>query len=801
MATNPVQPPVPANPTPDQYDELSGVYGFFRRHQKKLLYTAGLFTLLTFSITGSMTALVGNWFGSSRPMPKMVVNGKEVAMQPEDYTFGQQLERGALQNRLPQGVLPRINPGDNNATDLGQVYAMLRRAAIAEGLDVSSTDVDLAIGAMRESTNSESPTKLARDAGFTSLAQFREVVTEAMRVGNYIRLQTLALDSSDAKVLAAVLKDREKITLRVASFDEKKAEEELKTKSPLSEEALKEWLAGKTERDKRMMQAYDLPRARLRFAALLLAEGQFDPAQWQDGYLKDFTVSDEQLSNLYNQEKENRFKLEGDKQYKPADDPAVKAELTRLIQAEHVMNQLLAAVRAKQSKDLEPLSNEVARTQAEVGTSEASFAERTKKADEMKAELVKQEAALAAAPEDAALKAAVEKLKADIKAIDEELFAAKDALPAVKAAKDAADKALQEARSTFDFPAALAELTKDKSGFVQKEMTDLRTGEEMKDLDALGLDLGKWPFAAQGASLRNKGDLGFAPGRTTKAVMLYQALEVQPLPEKPWDKLKPLAEGAYYTEQAKKLGEEKKKAMEEALLRLAKEKMPAKVTELEGQRQKRIDDKVAEWEKATQGAIDVATKHLADLKPGTQAHAAWQRELDTKKAELAQKDLRRTGFEAEIKNAIDAEIATEAKKHHRDVLDAAAAAAGYTVADLPALPRDLPTRDPRFDKNHDPAVVFLLRNHGKLKEGESTGLVQDFANRAYYVAVCTKVEPLTVEDVTRRDYEGLRSIPGYGSFAAVQAMVSYNQAFTLEAVEKRYQVQREVGEVREEAKK
>ena len=58
MATNPVQPPVPANPPPDHYDELSGVYGFFRRHQKKLLYTAGLFTLLTFSITGSMTALI-----------------------------------------------------------------------------------------------------------------------------------------------------------------------------------------------------------------------------------------------------------------------------------------------------------------------------------------------------------------------------------------------------------------------------------------------------------------------------------------------------------------------------------------------------------------------------------------------------------------------------------------------------------------------------------------------------------------------------------------------------------------------
>ena len=34
------------------------IYGFFRRNQKKLLYSAGLFTLLTFSITGPMTQLV-----------------------------------------------------------------------------------------------------------------------------------------------------------------------------------------------------------------------------------------------------------------------------------------------------------------------------------------------------------------------------------------------------------------------------------------------------------------------------------------------------------------------------------------------------------------------------------------------------------------------------------------------------------------------------------------------------------------------------------------------------------------------
>jgi len=161
--------------------------------------------------------------------------------------------------------------------------------------------------------------------------------------------------------------------------------------------------------------------------------------------------------------------------------------------------------------------------------------------------------------------------------------------------------------------------------------------------------------------------------------------------------------------------------------------------------------------------------------------------------------MRKTGIEVEVQKAIEAEIATEAKKFHKDVLDEAAAAAGFTVAELGPFARDLQQRDPRFDKDNTPAVVFLWRGQSQLKEGETTGVLQDFSNRAWHVAVCKKVEPLSASDVTRRDFESLRTGNGGMSFANQQAGWAYRQAFTLKAIEARYEFKRDGGELREEA--
>ena len=78
-------------------------------------------------------------------------------------------------------------------------------------------------------------------------------------------------------------------------------------------------------------------------------------------------------------------------------------------------------------------------------------------------------------------------------------------------------------------------------------------------------------------------------------------------------------------------------------------------------------------------------------------------------------------------------------------------------------------------------------------------MLQDSTFRRYHVAVCTKVEPLTAADVSRRDFEQLRTGFGRSQFSSLQAYMAFQQAFTRKAVEARYDLQRPAGEMRDEA--
>jgi hypothetical protein len=793
MAPNPAVPPTTPSAA-DAYDLHSGVYGFFRRHQKKLLYTAGLFVLLTFSITGPMMQLVGELFSGARPASTILVNGKRVEITAEDEVYGQLVANSP--NAVPPGVIPWPRFDDENNSQRTQIFSLMRRAAIEEGIGVSMAEVDRAIENLRDLVKSDSAAKLARDLGMGSLARYRTLVAEAMRIGTWLRLQTLALDTTDARVMAKLTKGKEKITLRVASIDEKELEASMKAASPIAEADLDAWFAGKSDPEKMQMQAFDLPRVELRFGALLFGEGQFDATQWQDAWLKDFTVTDEQLQKYYAAERDTRFKLEGDNQWKPFDDAAVKAELTALAQAEHVMNQLLGEVKSKLGEVLRPLDEEITRTQQALAAAETAVGEASAKVATHELDLAKKTEELAAKPDDQALKDAIAKVQTDLDAAKTEAQAAKEKLPPLATAVEAATQAQKDARANFDFPAAFTALTAGKTGFVQKAITGTKTAEELKDLDALGTELGQWPLSAQGAQLAAKGDLCQFVGRTSKAVILYQATAAEPRPLKPKEQLQALVAGAYWTEKARTEAQERKKKMDEALLRLAKEKIADKVAEIEAKQQSRVDEKLAEWEKKTTDAIAAAQATIATLQPGTQARASWESELAVKQAELARRDATKQRFETEVKRAIDSEIAVAAKEHYGAVIDAAAAEAGFTVAEFGPLSREV-SQEPRFDKNHDPTVVHLMRVSSNLKAGESTAVMQDFANRRWHFAVCTKVEPLQPSDVSRRRFEQERSGGGYNSFATQQAAEALRQSFTLKALEARYDLQRPVGEQRE----
>jgi hypothetical protein len=761
MATTPEQPPV-QSPV-EHFDEHTGIYGFFRRHQKKLLYTAGLFTLLTFSITGPMTATFESMFATSRRIGTIEVGGATHDVTPEDMQFATRIAQnpGAIPSGLDAliSLVWQRSIDEGGESGLAERLAILRRAAIAEGIDVSMAEVDRAIEHWRDQSKIETTAQMARQKGLSSVAELRVLAREAMRLWTFLELHSLALDTSDACVLESAIDEREKVTFRVATFDEKALEEQLKTAGGLTDEDLRKWLDAKTESDKHRMQAFDTNRVELRFGAALLAD--FDAAEWQADALKDHQLGEEQLKKTYEQEKEARFKLEGDKNYKPFEDEAVKAELTKLLQAEQVMNHLLGKLRDKLNESLTAPNELLRKNSDEFFAAQAAVAAAKQKVAEK--------------PDDAAAK--------------EELRLAEEVLPAKENAKKEAEEGAKAARAAFDFPAVFAELTKDKKGFVQKAFTGKRNGEELKDLDAGELGLGQWNFAVQATYLQNKGDLSNMPGRTTKAALLYQVTDIEVRPLKAWDKLKPLAEGAYFTEQAKTKAETQKKLLDEALLRLAKAKMPEKVTEIEGKRVADVDAKLAEWEKQTQASIGEAEKQLAALATaqGTQAHAAWQKRLDTAKADLADKEKKRAAFDEEVGKRIEADIAAEAKKLHGEVLDAAAAEAGFTVATVGPLPRDLAQR-PRFKNRYDPTTVFLFANHSTLKAGEATGVVEDKTSRRWIAAACTAVEPLTAADVERREYQMRRQF-----FARQIAMAAPGQSYSMKALEARYRFKPDTG--------
>ncbi|MFM1871680.1 MAG: hypothetical protein RL398_1102 [Planctomycetota bacterium] len=749
----------PQGGTPTDIHIETGIYAWFRKHQKKLLYSAGLFTLLTFSVTGPMLSAFDSLFGVSQSLPTLQVNGKKVSMQPEDYQFGEQLARNPFAFSL---VLPGLGVGDGGQTELSDSLAILRRVAVELGLEVSMVEVDKAIEVMRAQSQVQSVAQFAQQRGMSSLAQYRNLMREAMRIGNYVRLSTLALDNSDARVLAKVIEDKEKITLRVATFDEKALEDSLKAAGGIDDDGLRKWLDGKTQNEKQMLQVFDSNRVALRIGAAML--DAFDAAQWQEDGLKDFTIGDETLKKVYDQEKATRFKTDKEGEFKPLEDEAVKAEVTKLLQAEQVMQTLLGKLRERMNESMKDINEELRKANDEFFQAQNNLNIGKQKLEQK--------------PDDAAAK--------------EEIRLAEEVLPAKEAAKKAAEEAAKAARAQFDFKAAFAELTKDKAGFVLKEFADRRNAEALKDLDAGELGLGQFPNSVMATFLRDVGALSNMPGRTTKAVILYQVADVEVQPLKPWEQLKPLLEGAYFTEKAKTEAEAKKKTLEEALLRLAKAKMTEKVAELEGKRAADVDKKLADWETKINEGIAEAQKTLAKAKDGTEAQRAWRAKLDRLQADLAGKDAKRKEFDDQTAKEIEASIAKEAKKFYAEVMAEAAKEAGFTVAEFGPFSRELAQR-PRFDKSFDPTVVFLWQNHSDLEVGDATDVLADKTNRRWHVAACLAEAPLTAADVTRREFEGLRSSFGF-SFADQQAFEAFQQAFTKEALETRFGYESAVGQ-------
>ena len=744
--------PTPEDPTlHEHHDEHSGAFGFFRKYQKLILYTAGLFALITFSISSAMTQFFADVTGGpTGPMPTIEVNGTKVELTIEDNEVGGKLAR--QMGTLPPGVLPEFVVG-KDANDLASRFAVLRRAAIASGLEVSMTEVDDSIAWLVRVSNertqaSDTATQLALQRGMSSLAEYRQFVKEAMLVGNYVLLNSMGIDLSEAASVRQLLEgeQQKKLTCRVATFEMKALEKELDQKGSIGEEDVKKWMEGKTDDEKTRLEVFDTNRVSLLLG--VIAYDQFDAAQWTE-QLTGFEVGDQQKQMTYKQEID-RFKDEKGKA-KPMDDADVQAQLEKLVKVDEVLNKLLAKIRDAQNEALKPLLEEQSR----------SFT------DKFQAQQDRDQA----------------KAKSDAEPQNEELKNAfRDAenrYIAMENAAKAAETKVTDARKAFDFRAKWTELTTDKAGVSLKEVTGLKNAKELKDLSVV--ELGEWKTPERATSLRSAGDLGVMPERAKNGAFLLQATEVVVRPMKPWDEIKANLRDMYFREQAKKTADEKKKILADQLMELGKAKAPEKVAEAEKKLQTEVDKRFAEWEAKIQADLSKAQETLAKLKPGTMAHTNWENNRAGLQASLDVKADKRAGFEKGVKEEIDAELQKIAKEHYAEVLEAAAQTAGFTVTKVGPFRRDARNR-PFFDKRNDRTVAFLWGGLvNDLEVGESTDIVEDTVERRYQIAVCDSVESLTVADLTRREYSQKRLL-----FPVVEMSTALSQSFSWDALKQRY---------------
>ena len=402
MSTKPEQSQASAPAPEETFDDLTGVYGWFRRHQKKLLYTAGLFTLLTFSVTGPLQSWISGIFVPKVERGTIVVDGERVPLTSDDYRYGALIARNmrVLQYRF---ILPVTNPGLGGGDgELSEVLAILRRAAITEGFEPSMIEVDKAIEAMREQRKSESAAQLAVSLGFSSKQEFRLLAAEALRIGIYQRLQLVALNSSDAEVMRQVLRNREKIAYRVAVWDAEKRQETMVAESKLTDEELKAWLDEQNEMQQRRMGVFALPRVKLRIGAAMLGDGQFDGAQWKDGVLQDaMEIGEDQLRAYYDGDTD-RWK-DADGNARAFEDEAVQKELLQMAQAQQVMNDLNTKLRTRLDEVAKPFVEKVSEAQTDFDSAKEARQKTLQEKLTKEKVLKKSETDLAAAPEDAPL--------------------------------------------------------------------------------------------------------------------------------------------------------------------------------------------------------------------------------------------------------------------------------------------------------------------------------------------------------------------------------------------------------------
>ena len=173
-----------------EFEHGSNTFGFFHRYQKVIIYTAGIFTLLTFSITAAITDFFDQIGRDTRYAAMTIPGLGEVVVTEEDHAVAQGIRR-VRSSAFTLGYLSPLGVGDSDHQYTEQLAA-LRAIAVKAGIDASADDVN----AINNSAISSFPSvtsvgQLAARAGTNDVTLYNTWMREALRVSTFLRLAVL----------------------------------------------------------------------------------------------------------------------------------------------------------------------------------------------------------------------------------------------------------------------------------------------------------------------------------------------------------------------------------------------------------------------------------------------------------------------------------------------------------------------------------------------------------------------------------------------------------------------------------
>jgi hypothetical protein len=286
-----------------EFEHGSNTFGFFHRYQKVIIYTAGIFTLLTFSITAAITDFFDQIGRDTRYAAMTIPGLGEVVVTEEDHAVAQGIRR-VRSSAFTLGYLSPLGVGDSDHQYTEQLAA-LRAIAVKAGIDASADDVN----AINNSAISSFPSvtsvgQLAARAGTNDVTLYNTWMREALRVSTFLRLAVLGVDQTSQAALEAVLDKNEMVSFKVAYIDAKGFKEGVE--KSISDEALKKFL---DDMEEAKADRYRKPANRVAIKVAMLEGSTFQHEKYLGVELdKAAQIGDSQIQERYQLQRDARYK-------------------------------------------------------------------------------------------------------------------------------------------------------------------------------------------------------------------------------------------------------------------------------------------------------------------------------------------------------------------------------------------------------------------------------------------------------------------------------------------------------------